>query len=72
MRTSDSLQLKPKRLLFALDCSSSMARGNGWDGRLDRTAATAVLLMESLEKVVPGSCTYAPNITQLLLCIVSV
>eukprot|EP00750_Incisomonas_marina_P033798 INCI9961.3.p1 GENE.INCI9961.3~~INCI9961.3.p1 ORF type:complete len:179 (+),score=34.28 INCI9961.3:295-831(+) len=27
-----------------------MARGNAWDGRLDRTAATAVLLIESLEK----------------------
>ena len=27
-----------------------MARGNSWDGRLDRTAAIAVLLMEALEK----------------------
>lgn len=37
-----------KRLRFVFDLSQSMSRGNGWDKRLDRTAQTAALLMESL------------------------
>ena len=41
-------QLKPKRLSFCFDVSSSMARGNGWDGRLDRMVQCAVMLVEGL------------------------
>ena len=40
-------QQKPKRLSFVLDLSSSMARFNG-DGRLDRTCACAILVMEAM------------------------
>ena len=43
------LQMKPKRLMFLLDCSASMARMNASDGRLDRMAACAILIMESLQ-----------------------
>lgn len=43
------LQVKPKRMLFLLDCSASMARMNAADGRLDRMAACAILIMEALQ-----------------------
>lgn len=42
------LQRKPKRLSFCVDVSASMARFNGADGRLDRTAQIATMLFESL------------------------
>lgn len=42
-------QLKPKRLAFALDCSASMARMSAWDGRLDRMASCAIIIMEALK-----------------------
>lgn len=41
------LQRRPKRLRFVMDVSSSMARFNGADRRLDRMAATSVMIMES-------------------------
>jgi hypothetical protein len=41
-------QRRPKRVVFAVDCSASMARMNGWDGRLDRMASGVVMLMEAL------------------------
>jgi von Willebrand factor A domain-containing protein 8 len=41
-------QSKPKRLAFLLDCSASMARMSQWDGRLDRMASCAVMIMEGL------------------------
>jgi hypothetical protein len=41
-------QRLPKRMVFCLDCSSSMARGNTWDGRLDRMAQTAAMVMEAI------------------------
>ena len=37
-----------KRLRFVFDLSQSMARGNSWDGRLDRMVQTAVMVMEAL------------------------
>ncbi len=37
-----------KRMRFVFDLSQSMTRGNSWDGRLDRMAQAAVLIMESL------------------------
>jgi hypothetical protein len=37
-----------KRLVFVLDCSASMYRFNGTDGRLTRTLEVATLLMEGL------------------------
>ena len=43
------MQLKPKRLVFAVDCSASMARMTAWDGRLDRLASCVCLIMESLQ-----------------------
>ena len=42
-------QLKPKRIVFAIDCSASMARMTAWDGRLDRQAACIVMIMEALQ-----------------------
>jgi hypothetical protein len=41
-------QRLPKRMVFCLDCSSSMARGNPWDGRLDRMCQTAAMVMEAI------------------------
>jgi len=41
------LQLKPKRLRFVMDVSSSMARFDAEDGRLMRTLATTVLIIEA-------------------------
>eukprot|EP01060_Flectonema_neradi_P029995 TRINITY_DN4267_c0_g1_i1.p1 TRINITY_DN4267_c0_g1~~TRINITY_DN4267_c0_g1_i1.p1 ORF type:complete len:1813 (+),score=366.76 TRINITY_DN4267_c0_g1_i1:45-5441(+) len=41
-----AMQRKPKRLLFAFDCSASMARFDPEDRRLARSAAVAVLIME--------------------------
>ena len=41
-------QRKPKRLVFAVDVSASMARMNNWDGRLDRMCAAVVMLTEAL------------------------
>jgi hypothetical protein len=43
------IQSKPKRLAFLIDCSASMARMNTWDGRLDRMAACAALIIEALQ-----------------------
>lgn len=43
------MQLKPKRLIFAVDCSASMARMTAWDGRLDRLASCVCMIMESLQ-----------------------
>lgn len=43
------LQAKPKRIVFAVDCSRSMARGNSWDQRLDRMTQAVVLLMEAID-----------------------
>lgn len=42
-------QKKPKRLRFVIDVSKSMGRMNGEDRRLDRTAATVLMLMQSLD-----------------------
>ena len=42
-----AIQRKPKRLLFIMDVSSSMARFNSADRRLDRMAASTVMIMES-------------------------
>ena len=39
---------RQKRLRFVFDLSQSMARGNSWDGRLDRMVQTAVMIMEAL------------------------
>lgn len=44
------IQMKPKRIVFLMDCSASMARMNASDGRLDRMAACAVLIMEALQE----------------------
>lgn len=41
-------QRHPKRILFALDTSASMARGNAADRRLDRMAEAVVLVMEAM------------------------
>jgi MoxR-like ATPase len=38
----------PKRLVFAVDVSASMARLNNWDGRLDRMVQATILMMEAL------------------------
>ena len=40
-------QMEPKRLSFVVGVSSSMAKMSG-DGRLDRVAASLVLIMEAL------------------------
>ena len=40
---------KPKRIQFVMDCSGSMYRFNGQDGRLDRMLEAAAMLMEGLE-----------------------
>lgn len=42
------VQKLPKRMLFVMDVSKSMARMNGEDRRLDRMAATTLMIMESL------------------------
>ena len=42
-----SAQRLPKRLRFVMDVSSSMGRFNGSDRRLDRMAATTVMVMEA-------------------------
>lgn len=42
-----AIQKKPKRLRFVVDVSTSMARFNAGDRRLDRMAATVVMIMES-------------------------
>ena len=42
------MQLRPKRMIFLFDCSASMARMNASDGRLDRMASCAILIMEAL------------------------
>jgi len=41
----------PKRVILLCDCSGSMYRFNGLDGRLDRMQETALLLMEGLAGV---------------------
>jgi hypothetical protein len=41
-------QQLPKRISFALDASASMARMNGWDGRMDRQVEAVCALMETL------------------------
>ena len=48
-RKAGMVQLLPKRLIFAVDCSASMARMTAWDGRLDRLASCVCLIMESLQ-----------------------
>jgi len=40
---------KPKRLQFVVDCSGSMYRFNGQDGRLQRECELVVMVMEALE-----------------------
>ena len=42
------VQRLPKRIVFAVDLSASMARMNSWDGRLDRMASGVVMLLEAL------------------------
>lgn len=42
-------QRLPKRVLFALDTSASMSRGNAYDKRLDRMAQAVVLVMEAMD-----------------------
>lgn len=42
-------QGKPKRIVFAVDLSASMARMNNWDGRLDRMVMCIVMFMEALQ-----------------------
>jgi len=42
-----SMQKHPKRLQFVIDCSSSMARFNGSDRRMDRAIACTLLIMEA-------------------------
>lgn len=47
---SSTQKPKPKRrMLFVLDCSGSMYRFNGEDGRLDRMLEVAAMVMESFE-----------------------
>lgn len=41
------IQKKPKRLRFVMDVSSSMSHFNSSDRRLDRMAATTIMIMES-------------------------
>ncbi|KAJ3333377.1 hypothetical protein HDU76_008821, partial [Blyttiomyces sp. JEL0837] len=45
------VQKKPKRIKFVFDVSGSMYRFNGYDGRLSRSLETALMIMESLEKL---------------------
>ena len=42
-------QEKPKRLRLLVDCSGSMYRFNGYDGRLEREMAATLMMMEALE-----------------------
>lgn len=42
-----NLQKKPKRIRFVMDVSSSMAVFNNADRRLDRMAATTLMIMEA-------------------------
>ena len=42
-------QGKPKRIVFAVDLSASMARMNNWDGRLDRMVMCIIMFMEALQ-----------------------
>lgn len=44
-----AIQKNPKRLRFVMDCSSSMARFNGSDRRLDRMCASTVMIMEAFQ-----------------------
>jgi von Willebrand factor A domain-containing protein 8 len=44
---SGAPQRLPKRLRFVVDLSSSMARFNGFDRRLDRLAACVIMIMEA-------------------------
>jgi hypothetical protein len=46
---SKSLEKKPRRLRFVVDCSGSMYRFNGYDDRLNRCLQAAALVMESFE-----------------------
>ena len=48
-RSGANQQPKPKRLVFAFDCSGSMYRFNGQDGRLERSLEAAMMLMEAFE-----------------------
>ena len=41
----------PKRIRFVMDCSGSMYRFNGQDGRLDRSLEVAALIMEAFNGV---------------------
>ncbi|MDP2437681.1 MAG: AAA family ATPase [archaeon] len=41
--------LKRKRIKFVVDCSGSMYRFNGYDGRLERMLEAAVMIMESFD-----------------------
>jgi hypothetical protein len=50
------VQRVPKRLVFCLDCSASMARGNSWDGRLDRMAQVRVSLRRSFRESAAFAC----------------
>ncbi|GMH53310.1 hypothetical protein TrRE_jg2991, partial [Triparma retinervis] len=40
---------QPKKIRFVMDCSGSMYRFNGQDGRLDRSLEAAALIMESFQ-----------------------
>ena len=44
-----NIQKNPKRLRFVMDVSSSMARFNGVDRRLDRLCACTVMIMEAFQ-----------------------
>ncbi|KAJ3232217.1 hypothetical protein HDU78_007239 [Chytriomyces hyalinus] len=46
----NSAQQKPKRIKLVLDCSGSMYRFNGYDGRLNRSLETALMVMESMDE----------------------
>lgn len=41
-------QRRPKLVEVCMDVSSSMTRGQGWDGRLDRSAAAAIMIMNAM------------------------
>lgn len=48
-KRSGLFQENPKRVVFSVDASNSMSRGNGFDGRLDRLCETVAIVMESME-----------------------
>ncbi|KNC54048.1 uncharacterized protein AMSG_09710 [Thecamonas trahens ATCC 50062] len=53
-------QRKPKKMSFVLDCSGSMYRFNGLDGRLERLLVCSLMIMEGLAPgVAAGTLQYS-------------